>query len=56
MAKFDNLSIEDLREFIGLLTGDTYFPNNFLISMQSPLQMQSDIYRKTTLQKTAIHL
>ena len=26
MAKFDNLSIEDLREFIGLLTGNTYFP------------------------------
>lgn len=30
MAKFDNLSIEDLREFIGLLTGDTYFPEQLL--------------------------
>lgn len=30
MAKFDNLSIEDLREFIRLLTGDTYFPEQLL--------------------------
>lgn len=30
MAKFNNLSIEDLREFIGLLTGDTYFPEQLL--------------------------
>lgn len=30
MAKFNDLSIEDLREFIGLLTGDTYFPEQLL--------------------------
>ena len=30
MAKYNDLSIEDLREFIGLLTGDTYFPEQLL--------------------------
>lgn len=30
MAKFNDLSIEDLREFIGLLTVDTYFPEQLL--------------------------